>query len=328
MKTSSFNSSAFPRGLAMAFGFAAAVVSVTPAVAQLSIAATFDSSITSDPNAAAIEGTINQAIAFYQAHFSDPITVTIEFQEMNAGLGQSNTTLYGLNYSTVRAAMAGDAKDANDTTALANTPAGANEPVSGKTTIALTTANIKALGIGGSFPPTFSSGFDGVIGLNTSLMNFTRTSIDSSKYDLLAVAEHEIDEVLGLGSGLNLPASFAFIRPEDLFRYSSTPGVRNYTTSGDNAFFSINGGVTDLARFNQNSGGDYGDWWSTGAHTPQVQDAFGTPGAIPNLGVELTALDVIGYDLVTPPVPEPSTYGLMGAAVLGGAIVIRRRRKA
>jgi hypothetical protein len=58
-------------------------------------------------------------------------------------------------------------------------------------------------------------------------------------------------------------------------------------------------------QFNQNGGGDYGDWWSSGPHTPRVQDAFGTTGATPNLGVELTFLDVIGWDLVTGTPPPP-----------------------
>jgi hypothetical protein len=102
-----------------------------------------------------------------------------------------------------------------------------------------------------------------------------------------------MDEVLGLGSALpSLTDPF----PEDLFRYDSS-GNRNFTTSGDDAYFSLDG-TNLLARFNQDSSGDYGDWWSIGSHTPQVQDAFATPGATPNLGVELTALDVVGYDLV------------------------------
>ena len=69
------------------------------------------------------------------------------------------------------------------------------------------------------------------------------------------------------------------------------------------------------------NGSDFGDW-ATGP-TPQVQDAFGTPGASINLGPnERTALDVIGYNLV--PVPEPG----IGALLLGGltAIGILRRR--
>jgi hypothetical protein len=121
-----------------------------------------------------------------------------------------------------------------------------------------------------------------------------------------------MDEVLGLCSGLDSSSSDPF--PEDLFRYT-TSGSRTYTTGGDNAYFSLDG-VTDLARFNQNtdgySGGDYGDWWSSGARAPQVQDAAITPGATPNPKVELTALDVIGYHLVPAPVPVITSITLAG----------------
>src|SRR4029078_10096597 len=56
-------------------------------------------------------------------------------------------------------------------------------------------------------------------------------------------------------------------------------------------------------RYNQSGNGDYGDWWTAGAHTPRVQDAFATNGKTPNPVEELIALDVIGYDLV--PLPNP-----------------------
>src|SRR5260370_37070292 len=51
---------------------------------------TFDSSITSDPNAATIEATINSAIGTYESTFSDPITVNITFKEVRSGLGASS----------------------------------------------------------------------------------------------------------------------------------------------------------------------------------------------------------------------------------------------
>ena len=44
-----------------------------------------DSTITSDPNAAAIKSTIYAAIANLESRFSDPITVTINFSEMGSG---------------------------------------------------------------------------------------------------------------------------------------------------------------------------------------------------------------------------------------------------
>ena len=46
---------------------------------------TFDTSITSNPNAAAIESMINQAIALYQPLFSDPVTAEIRFRYSTTG---------------------------------------------------------------------------------------------------------------------------------------------------------------------------------------------------------------------------------------------------
>ncbi len=86
---------------------------------------------------------------------------------------------------------------------------------------------------------------------------------------------------------------------EDLFRYDQN-GSRSYTTTESaEAFFSLDG-TTDLARFNQDATGDFNDWYSTGPHTAQVQDAFATPGTTPDLGVELEVLDALGFTRVTP----------------------------
>ena len=63
-----------------------------------------------------------------------------------------------------------------------------------------------------------------------SLMNLDRLSINPSAYDLMSTVSHELDEALGLGSGVGR----ANVRPEDLFRFSST-GARNYTSAGDDA---------------------------------------------------------------------------------------------
>lgn len=284
-------------------------ITVNPPSAGLIIIPVWDSTITSDPNAAAIENTINTAIQTYQGKFSDPITVTITFAEMSSGLGQSSTYLGTISYSSFYTALAADAKTTTDTTALAHIPGGSVNPVDGTTSIRVTTANQRALGIN-STPPVGQS--DSTISLNMSIMNIDRVTINPSKYDLLSVVSHEIDEALGTASGLTRPNA----APADLFRYTSG-GARSYTTAGDNAYLSIDGGVTDLVRYNQSASGDYGDWWSTGSHTPRVQDAFGTPGATPNLGVELTLLDAIGYDLVVPPPP----IVLQNVTHAGGTIV-------
>src|SRR5207253_1009205 len=129
--------------------------------------------------------------------------------------------------------------------------------------------NARALGLSAAIAS------DGTITLNTSIMNLSRSgSQNPAFYDLMAVASHEIDEVLGMGSGLNLPTNFPRLsRPQDLFRYSAN-GVRSFTTVAGTSYFSIDGGATDLVDFNQApNGGDYGDWI---VHNPaQVQDWAG-----------------------------------------------------
>jgi hypothetical protein len=295
-----------------------------PARAVFIINPTFDSTITGDPQAATIEGTINAAISVYEAKFSDPITVNINFGE-GGGLGQSSTFFANVSYATYLAALTADAKTSNDAVALAHLPLSSTNPVNGSSTINVKTANLRAVGINTTPPPGQP---DGSILLKTSIMNLSRSGPqDPSKYDLMAVASHEIDEVLGLGSSLP-SAPFGTIFPEDLFRYDAS-GNRSFTTSNSaQAYFSIDG-TTDLAQFhNTNDGADYGDWESNG--TPRVQDAFGTPGAQPNLGVELTALDVIGYDL-NPPVaaaPEPASVTLLGICGACLALSTRLRRRA
>jgi hypothetical protein len=317
-------------------------ISAVPAHADvaLNIIATFDSTIASDPNAAAIEATINQAISFYETtfttHTAAPIGVTIDFKEMATGLGQSNTTLYKVSYqSFINALTAANSTDATDIAALAGLPTGPNNPVTGSTSINVKTAELRALGYTG-VPP--GGGFDGTIGLATSIT--TPGSPGSILgYSLLAVTEHEIDEVLGLGSDASGTGFFADPAPEDLFRYSGA-GVRSYSGNANancatapTAFFSLNG-TTDLAQFNNcTNGGDYGDWQSDplpGGVNPKVQDAFASPGSTPSLSAtspESVALDALGYNLAGQqnPVPEPTSLALFGSVLAVTGFVTRRR---
>jgi hypothetical protein len=266
---------------------------------HLQIIPTFDASIRSNPEAATIEATINTAIRQYELDYSTPIKVKIYFEE-GPGLGSSETPDVYVSYYDYRKAVAAHATTADQLSALASLPVGSKNPVDGSRDIDLTQANARALGF------KTHTGSDGIITLTTSQMNLTRTTIDPNKYDLENVAEHEIDEVLGIGSdldGLNngdpVPAG-APVSAEDLYRYAKHGG-RSYTTASNaDSYFSDNGGKTDLARFNQDAEGDFGDWFSvSGDQTPQVQDAFGTPGVYEKLGVELTVLDVLGYTRIS-----------------------------
>lgn len=287
----------------------------------LAITAVYESSITSDPNATAIESAINGVVSFYDMSISTPITVTVDFAEMTSGLGQSSTFFGTISYSQYLAALQSHSSgDAVDTAALASLPAGPNNPVNGGTQVDVTTANLRALGFAVS-PPGGQA--DSTISVNTAITNYGG-SFNGSFYSLTAVVEHELDEALGLGSDLDTGVTNGAIRPEDLFRYSSS-GVRSFTTSsGATSYFSIDGGVTNLVNFNQvgpPGSSDYGDWATSG--TARVQDAFGTPGSNPTPGVELTALDAIGYDMTS--VPEPGSFWLVG---IGTVCLLARRRRA
>jgi hypothetical protein len=295
---------------------------VAPAVASslFTITPTFNSSITSDPNAAAIESTINNVIDIYEATFSNPITVDITFGEMSSGLGESEWNYFvGVPYSVYCADLVATSTIAAGTLS----PCGTDNPVTGSSGINVKTVDANAVGLTGT------SG-SGTILLNTSLTN-PGSPGSSNQYALAAVTEHEIDEVLGLGSGLANTTSGTVTTidangdpfPEDLYRFSA-PGVRNFNTgtpcgSLGGAYFSINDGTTNLDGFNNAcNGGDFGDWV---INSPgQVQDWAAT-GGNPSLGVEITALEAIGYNLAA---PEPSTFVLVGSVLLGAGLLRRR----
>lgn len=275
----------------------------------LTIVPTFASSITSDAQAATIQATINAALAVYQNNFSDSTIVTITFQEMGSGLGQSSTYISTFGYLNYRAALLSHATTADDAIAVASLPNVAGNPVNGNSSLKLTLPLARTLGFSANTPPGQT---DATISLNTSLMNLSLSTTNPSKYSLFAVACHEIDEVLGMGSVLNGlnngdPTPTGPASPEDLFRYDAT-GARSLTTAANAAsYFSLNG-TTNQVRFNQQQGGDFQDWYSypSGAPTPRVQDAFSTPGASPVPNVELTVLDVLGYTRIIAPRPSLS----------------------
>ncbi len=263
--------------------------------AGLVIIPAFASNITSDPNAATIEATINSVISEYEAAFTDPITITVNFQEMSSGLGQSSWYWFALPYTTVRSELVAGASTTNDATALAHLPNTTNEPVLNQPNVLVKSNNVLALN-----PSTTLTAPNCTVSLNTSICNLSRTSINPSLYDLAGVTAHELDEVLGLGSALDPGNGLTSVLMEDLFRYDQS-GNRSYTLSSSvSSYFSLDG-TTDLAQFYQNqvSGpGDYGDWATSSPAL--VQDAYATPGVTENPTVEFTALDVMGYHYLSP----------------------------
>jgi hypothetical protein len=280
----------------------------------LIIHATFDSSITGNANAAAIEAMINRAISIYESLFSDPVTIQIRFRYATTApngtplpqgvLAQSLSALYHAPWNFHINNLRADAKTSNDNLANASLPGTALSA-----NIIVASANARA--VGGNAPPDmFANGttgpggpYDGIVTLNSAApLQFTRPP-SGNNYDAQRSTEHEIDEVMGLGSRLGHTGSD--LRPQDVFSWSS-PGVRNLTSSGTR-YFSINSGSTNIVNFNQTPPGDFGDWLSTAcpqAHA-YVQNAFGCRGQSSDITAtspEGVNLDVIGYDLVRTPI--------------------------
>ena len=299
--------------LGLAFGLAT-VLGSSSAFANIVINPIWDSTITNDANAAQIEATINQAIGYYSAHFTDNISVTLNFAE-GGGLGSSSQSFLGYSYSSVRSALVSHATTGTDSTALAHLPIQTNEPVTGNASVVyMSRANARVLGL-------FSgTGTDCSITLNTSICNLVHgTNTNSGNYDLYGVACHEIDEALGTVSfaGSSAPSI------ADLYRYDGN-GNRSWDTSTSHrAYFSVDG-TTNIVEYNQLSRttGDWGDWvhHSGGA---QVQDWSASPGVTVNMGTsENTLLDAVGYSYV---VPEPASFAVLGIGIVA---LVRRRRRA
>jgi hypothetical protein len=259
----------------------------------LTIVATFDSSITGDANSASIQSAITSAIATYTTTFSDPITVNMTFK-VGGGLGTSSTFFCNGSYVTYLTALKAHATTADDASANSHLASVSANPVNGASTINVKSANLRALGLGCAVT------FDGTITVNTALTS-PGSPGSSGNYDLISVAQHEIDEVLGMGSSLKPTSPSPLngtIFPTDLFRYDQN-GARtfsNFSTSNPpRAFLSLDGPTRIVQFNNSDNGGDYGDWITNSP--AQVQDAFATPGSHPRLGnPEMTNLDVIGFN--------------------------------
>ncbi|MGM9480812.1 NF038122 family metalloprotease [Roseateles sp. NT4] len=229
-------------------------------------------------------------------------------------------------------------------------------------TLALTTANAKALGA--NFGPSF---IDGTIQFsNQFAFDFNPTDgITAGSYDFIGVAIHEIGHALGFVSGaddFDYSDGYAGSVDDawwsyglDMFRYSAT-GQLNWAPN-EPSYFSLDGGATPLWSGYFSTGETTGDgnqashWKEPNQATPcnnflGVMNPYICGGKMDSVtALDLAAFDAIGwnvnfdvlanpaYELTTAQIyeqfaaPEPATWSVAFLGLLAAGLVTRRRKQ-
>jgi hypothetical protein len=344
--------------MAQSFISLAVLTALSTGVSALSFNLTFTPTSTAQDIAG-----FQAAADFWSSQFTDNITVNLNVGTAALGSGilaQAGSSSQSFTYTNFRNMLNADATSISDNAALSslavtssfgmllnrtsNNPNGSGSATAyldvdgdaNNTTVNMTTANAKALGM--SFTPPSSDA--SITFANAFSWDYDSSNgISSGTYDFVGIAIHEIGHSLGFTSGVDILDSnsppvngpfsdnqFTFVTPLDLFRYSAAStaqGVIDWTASTTNKYFSLDNGTTALASFS--TGSNFGDGrqashWKDNLGIGAMDPTIGTGEMVSVTANDLLAFDVIGWNLV----PEPSTVLLSSFGLL---FVMSRRRR-
>ncbi|HVH82577.1 MAG TPA: NF038122 family metalloprotease, partial [Stellaceae bacterium] len=261
----------------------------------MKLSVSFDQALSSLPSGFA--SAVNYVVGYFDSLFANNVTVTINvgFGEiagqklLKDALGESEQiNVPAVSYSAVHNALMNSGA-AGSSTLPATSPAAGD-------TLYVPPAEEKALGLISN-----NSSIDGYVGFDSVAGTFSYaidTIPPATQYDFVATLEHEITEIMGRASYLDVPGQNSIM---DLYRYAG-PNVRQLTSNGP-SYFSVDNGQTSLDNWNNfqtGDNGDLGDWAASAGN-----DAFddnANPGVINTLTqTDLTLMDALGWQVATLP---------------------------
>jgi hypothetical protein len=262
----------------------------------------WESSVTTNANAAAIESAIVQAATIYTNLFTahhEVVNIQVGFGDVNGtrlgpgALGESETSGYiTSSYSTVESLLSAADQGLVNAGLMSPTATAALQGLTGEN-IFIPSAEAKAIGL----VSATGTGIDGYIGLTSSGLLALGATIGASQYDIVGVAAHEISEVMGrIGMiGGTLSTYHNVYTPLDIFRYSgpNQPAIN----AGGADYFSLDNGATLLNTYNNpTNGGDASDWATLTTNKLDAFDAFDNPGVRTQVtGTDLLEVAALGY---------------------------------